>query len=66
MSRKDDLLEKARNRTITYEESNELRNILEQEAKNAKAVGDLIGFFIIMGLILFLGALVTDLFGGKG
>jgi len=64
-SRKDILLEKARNRTITQAESKELREILEQEAKNAKAVGDIIGFFVIMGLILFLGALVAELFGEK-
>lgn len=59
------LLEKARNRTITQEESIELQNILQQEARNANAVGDLIGFFIIMGLLLFLAALIKELFGDQ-
>ena len=62
ISRKDMLLEKARNRTITEAESNELRSILEQEARNAKAVGDILGFLIIMGLLLFLAALIKELF----
>ncbi len=62
ISRKDMLLEKARNRTITQAESDELRSILEQEARNAKQVGDFIGFLIIMGLLLFLAALMEDLF----
>ena len=62
-SRKDMLLEKARNRTITQAESNELRSILEQEARNAKAVNDFIGFLIIMGLLLFLDGLAKELFG---
>jgi len=63
ISRKDMLLEKARNRTITQVESDELRSVLEQEARNAKAVGDFIGFLIIMGLLLFLAGLMKDLFG---
>jgi hypothetical protein len=63
ISRKDMLLEKARNRTITEAENGELRSILEQEARNAKAVGDFIGFLVIMGLLLFLAALAKDLFG---
>jgi hypothetical protein len=62
-SRKGTLLEKAKNRTITHEESIELQGILEQEARNAKAVGDFMGFLIIVGLLLFLGALVKELFG---
>ena len=62
ISRKDVLLEKARNRTITQAESIELRNTLEQEARNAKAVGDFIGFLIIMGLLLLLAALAKELF----
>jgi hypothetical protein len=43
-SKKDMLLEKAKNRTITQEESIELRSILEQEARNAQAVGDFVKF----------------------
>jgi hypothetical protein len=62
-SRKDMLLEKARNRTITQAESVELRDILEREARNAKSLGDFIGFLIIMGLLLFLAALIKELFG---
>jgi len=64
-SRKDMLLEKAKNRTITQAESDELRGILEQEARNAKTGNDFIGFLIIMGLLLFLAALVAELFGNK-
>jgi hypothetical protein len=64
-SRKDMLLEKAKNRTITQEESIELQNTLQQEARNAQAVGDFIGFLIIMGLLLFLATLIKDLFGQK-
>lgn len=62
-SRKDMLLEKAKNRTITHEESIELQNVLEQEARNAKAVGDFIGFLLTIGLLLFLAALIKELFG---
>lgn len=62
-SRKDMLLEKAKNRTITQAESNELCSIFEQEARNAQAVGDFIGFLVTMGVILFLAALTKDLFG---
>lgn len=57
------LLEKAKSRTITQAESDELRGILEQEARNAKAVGDIIGFLLTMGVILFLVALAKELFG---
>jgi hypothetical protein len=62
-SRKDMLLEKAKNRAITQEESIELRNMLEQEARNAQAVGDFVKFLVIMGILVFLGALIADLFG---
>lgn len=62
-SRKDMLLEKAKNRTISQEESIELRSILEQEARNAQAVGDFVTFLVIMGILVFLGVLVADLFG---
>lgn len=65
-SRKDMLLDKAKNRTITQEESIELRNILEQEARNAQAVGDFVKFLIIMGVLVFLGALIAELFGDSG
>jgi len=63
ISRKDTLLDKAKNRTITQAENNELLSTLEQEARNAKAVNDFIGFLITMGVILFLVALAKDLFG---
>jgi hypothetical protein len=62
-SRKDMLLEKARNRTITQQESIELQNILQEEARNAQAVNDILGFLVIMGLLLFLAALMKELFG---
>ena len=62
-SRKDMLLEKAKNRTITQQEGIELRNMLEQEARNAQAVGDFVKFLVIIGVLVFLGALITELFG---
>lgn len=65
MSRKDELLGKAKNRNITYEESIELKNILEQEARNAQAIGDFLTFLAIMGIIVFLGLLIGELFGGE-
>lgn len=61
ISRKDMLLEKAKNRTITEQESIELRNMLEQEARNAQAVGDFVKFLVIMGVLVFLGALIAEL-----
>ena len=64
MSRKEELLRKAKSRTITYEESVELRNVLEQEARNAQAVGDFFKFLVIMGILIFLGALMVELFRG--
>lgn len=63
MSRKDYLLEKAKNRTIAYEEGIELRNMLEQEARNAQAVGDFFRFLIIMGILAFLASLIAELLG---
>jgi len=63
MSRKDELLAKAKNRTITYAESMELKRILEQEAKNAQAIGDFFKFLVIMGILIFLGSLIAELFG---
>lgn len=66
MSRKHELLQKAKNRTVTYEESIELRNILEQEARNAQAIGDFFRFLVIMGILIFLAALITELLGGEG
>ena len=65
MSSKQELLQKAKNRTITYEESIELRNILEQEARNAQAIGDFFKLLAIMGILIFLGALMAELFGGE-
>jgi len=65
MSRKDELLEKAKRRTITYQESMELKNILEQEARNAQAIGDFFKFLVIMGILMFLAALIAELFGEK-
>lgn len=66
VSRKEELLRKANNRTITYEESLELKDILEKEAKNAQAVGDFFKFLVIMGILIFIGALIAELFGGEG
>jgi len=66
MSRKHELLEKAKRRTITYQESIELKSILEQEARNAQAIGDFFKFLVIMGVLIFLGALIAELLGGEG
>jgi len=63
MTSKAELLAKAKNRTITYEESMELKNILEQEAKNAQAIGDFVKFLVTMGVLIFLASLIADLFG---
>jgi len=52
-----------RARTLTYAESLELKDILEKEAKNAQTVGDFFKFLIIMGILIFLGSLIADLFG---
>ena len=60
MSRKFELLEKAKNRTITQEENDELTKMLEQEARNAQAVGDFLKFLFIMGILLFLASLFED------
>jgi len=61
-TRKEELLDKAKNRTISYEESLELKDILESEAKQAQASGDFFKFLIIMGILIFLGAIIADLF----
>jgi len=63
ITRKEELLRKANSRTITYEESLELKGILEKEAKNAQAIGDFFQFLIIMGILIFLGSLIADSFG---
>ncbi len=62
ISRKDMLLEKARDRTITQNESEELKAILEEEARKAQSRGDILGALIILGLLAFLAALVNELF----
>ena len=56
------LLEKARNRTITQAESMELQSLLEEEARQAKSRGDILGAIIILGLLAFLAALASELF----
>jgi len=61
ITRKEELLRKANNRTITYEETLELKGILEKEAKNAQAIGDFFKFLVIMGILIFLGALMAEL-----
>lgn len=66
ISRKEELLRKANTRTITYEESLELKDILEKEAKNAQAIGDFFRFLVIMGILIFIGALIAELLGGEG
>jgi len=48
------LLEKAKNRTITYDESIELQNMLQQEARNAQAAGDFKFLIIMHACMLFL------------
>lgn len=59
-SRKDILLEKAQNRTITHQENVELTNILEREAKQAQTGGDFLKLLIIMGILIFLASLFSD------
>ena len=61
-SRKDILLEKAQKYAITYDESLELKDMLEKEAKQSQASGNFFAFLIIMGVLIFLGAIIADLF----
>lgn len=58
---KDILLDKAQNRVISYEESLELKDMLETEARKAQQAGDFIKFAIILGILIFIGLLIASL-----
>ena len=61
-TRKDILLEKAQNRMISYEESLELKDMLEKEARKAQQAGNFLEFLVILGILIFLGLLIASLF----
>ncbi|RSN75109.1 MAG: hypothetical protein DSO07_07380 [Thermoproteota archaeon] len=64
--RKRDLLEKAHLRTISYEEGQELQNLLEKQRRQHEASGDIDGAILAGLLILFLLGVLAALFGGEG
>ncbi len=65
--RKRELLEKARQRQISYAEAEELKNILEDQKKRHEASGDIVGAILLGLLLLFVLAILAGfLKEGKG
>jgi len=58
--RKIELLQKLKARTITPQESLELRNIMEQEAKAAQASQDLFRLILIIGIIIVIAMMLSE------
>jgi hypothetical protein len=59
--RKTELLKKLENRTLTYNEAIELKNILEREAEEARERGDTMAVFAIMLFLLMLALAIAAL-----
>lgn len=63
--RKQELLEKAKIRQISYEEGNELQGLLEKQKAQHESKGDIGGAILAGLMILFIIALLAALFGSK-
>ena len=59
--KKRELLEKARRNEITYEEAEELRNLLDGEKRQREQAGDVFGAILVGLLILFIFGVIADL-----
>lgn len=65
--RKRKLLAKARQRTISYSEAEELRRLLEEQKRQYEALGNIIGAILVGLLIIFLLGVIASLRGeGRG
>jgi len=58
--RKIELLQKLKAGTITPQESLELRNIMEQEAKAAQASQDFFRLILIIGIIIVIAMMLSE------
>jgi len=63
--RKKELLEKARSRTISYREGQELQKLLDEQKREHETRGDIGGAILLGLLILFLLGVLAALFGGE-
>lgn len=63
--RKQELLRKARQRQISYEEGQELQRLLEEQKRQHEARGDIGGAILLGLLILFLIGVLAALFGSR-
>jgi hypothetical protein len=63
--RKQELLQKARLRQISYEEGKELQRLLEEQKRQHEAIGDIGGAILVGLLILFLLGVLVTLFGSR-
>jgi hypothetical protein len=61
--RKQELLQKAQQRQISYEEGQELQSLLEEQKRQHEASGDIGGAILAGLLILFLLGVLWALFG---
>jgi len=63
--RKKELLQKARQKQVSYAEAEELRRLLEEQKREHEASGDIGGAILAGLLILFILGVIAALFGGR-
>ncbi|MGC1931427.1 MAG: hypothetical protein WA667_20840 [Candidatus Nitrosopolaris sp.] len=60
IKRRQELTAKLRLGTISHEEAEELRVILQKEQKQAEAANDLIAIFAILGLLALIAIILSE------
>ncbi len=65
LQRTRELLEKARQRTITYEEGQELLKLLEEQKKQYDETGDYFKALLVRTMILFSIGTLFNMYGEK-
>jgi cbb3-type cytochrome oxidase subunit 3 len=63
--RKQELLQKAQERQITYEEGQELQRLLEEQKRQHESRGDIGGAILVGLMILFIIGVLAVLFGDR-
>jgi hypothetical protein len=63
--RKQELLQRAQQRQITYEEGQELQRLLEEQKRQHESIGDIGGAILLGLMILFIIGVLAALFGDR-
>jgi len=63
--RKQELLQKAQQRQISYEEGQELQRLLEEQKRQHESSGDIGGAILLGLMILFVIGVLVALFGDR-